>query len=63
MYQGEYKMIDYSKPFHVIDEADGEFKPQVSFDSIEEAIEFIKFAPGNYIIVTTADLEDFIDTY
>ena len=54
-------MIDYNMPVHIVEDAEGEYNPCVSFETFDEALEFIKFAPGNYIIVTTEELEDFID--
>jgi hypothetical protein len=54
-------MIDYNMPVHVVEEDEGEYHPCLSFASFDEAYEFIKFAPGHYIIVTTEELEDLMD--
>ena len=54
-------MIDYNMPVHIVEDDEGEYTPCVSFATLEEAVEFIKFAPGHYIIVTTEELEDLLD--
>lgn len=54
-------MINYNMPYHIIEEEEGEFKPRLSFQSFDEAVEFIKFAPCKYIIVTSEELEKFYD--
>ena len=54
-------MIDYNMPVHIIEDNEGEYNPRVSFDSYEEAFEFIKFAPSHYLVVTTEELEDLMD--
>jgi len=54
-------MIDYNMPVHIIEDNEGEYNPCVSFETYEEAFEFIRFAPGHYIVVTTDELEDLMD--
>jgi len=54
-------MINYNMPVHIIEDNEGEYNPRISFESFEEALEFIKFAPGHYIVVTTEELEDLLD--
>ena len=55
-------MLDYSKPFHIVEDDNGDYCPKVSFDSLEEAMEFIKFAPApNLIVISSEELEDFLD--
>ena len=55
-------MLNYSMPYHIIEEDDGDYCPKLSFETLEEALEFIKFAPGsNLHIVTSEELEDFVD--
>ncbi len=54
-------MIDYNMPVHIVEDDDGEYNPRMSFETFEEAMEFIKFAPGHYIILTTEELEDLLD--
>ena len=54
-------VLNYNLPYHIIEEEDGEYCAKLSFESIEEAQEFIKFAPDkNLFIVTTEQLEDYL---
>ena len=54
-------MLDYKLTYHVLQEDDDEtYLPKISFKSLEEAREFIKFAPNpNLIVVTTKDLKNY----
>lgn len=54
-------MIDYNMPVHIVEDDEGEYRPCLSFETFEEAYEFIKFAPGRYIVVSTEELEDLTD--
>jgi len=54
-------MLDYKKTYHVIEEEDEDiFLPKLSFKTIEEAREFVKFCPNpNLLIVKTKDLRNY----
>lgn len=55
-------MLDYTMPYHIIEEDEGDYVPKLSFESLEEALEFMKFAPGaNLQVISSDELEDFID--
>lgn len=55
-------MIDYELPYHILEEDDeGNYLPRLSFRSYEEAFEFTKFVPGNLIIVSKSELDDFLE--
>ncbi|MFC2084771.1 hypothetical protein ACFLS9_06920 [Bacteroidota bacterium] len=53
-------MIDYSLPYHLIEEVDGDYKFRLSFQSYEDALDFIKFAPGSFLVVASDELEEYI---
>ncbi|MCB9249716.1 MAG: hypothetical protein H6613_14785 [Ignavibacteriales bacterium] len=54
-------MLDYNLPYHIIKETEDEiYLPKVSFKTLEDAKEFVKFAPiPNLIIVKTEELKNF----
>ena len=54
-------MLDYNLPYHIIKETEDEiYHPEVSFKKLEDAKEFVKFAPiPNLIIVKTEELKDY----
>ena len=54
-------MLDYNLPYHIIKETEDEiYHPEVSFKKLEDAKEFVKFAPiPNLIIVKTEELKNF----
>ena len=55
-------MLDYTKPYPIVEEDNGDYCPKLSFESLDEAMEFMKFAPGpNLIILTSEELEDYLD--
>ena len=55
-------MLNYGLAYHIIEEEDGEYYPKLSFETLEEALEFMKFAPGsNLKVITSEELEDYID--
>ena len=55
-------MLDYSMPYHLVEEDDGDYLPKLSFETLEEALEFVKFAPGAKLqVVSSEELEDLID--
>lgn len=49
-------------PFHILEDRDGEFIPKLSFESEEEAAEFITFLKGNFFVVSVDELEEYVDT-
>jgi hypothetical protein len=55
-------MLDYKLPYHVIQEDEDEdiYLPKLSFPTLEDAKEFINFAPHpNLIIVKTRELKNY----
>jgi hypothetical protein len=57
-------MLNYNYQYHIIEEDEGEYVPKLSFPTLDEALEFLKFASGkNLMIVPTEELDDFIDDY
>lgn len=54
-------MLDYKLPYHVIQEEDEDiYRPKLSFNNYEDAVEFIKFAHvPDLIIVTTNELKNY----
>jgi len=54
-------VLDYNLPYHIIQEWDDEtYHPKLSFKSLSEAKEFIKFAPTpKLIIVKTKELKNY----
>ena len=47
-------MLNYKLPYHVIQEKDEDtYLPKLSFKTLEEAKEFIKFAPNPNLIIST----------
>ena len=54
-------MLDYKLPYHVLqEEEDDTYRPKLSFNTLEDAKEFIKFAPTpNLIIVATKELKNY----
>ena len=58
MYKLARVVLDYKLPYHVIQEDDEEvYLPKLSFKTLEEAEEFIRFAShSNLLIVKTKDL-------
>jgi hypothetical protein len=55
-------MLDYKLPYHVIQEDEDEdyYLPKLSFSALEDAKEFINFAPHpNLIIVKTRELKNY----
>ncbi|MBN1301626.1 MAG: hypothetical protein JW995_10465 [Melioribacteraceae bacterium] len=55
-------MLNYNLSYHIIEEKNGEYYPKLSFDTYDDALEFLRFAPEiNLFIVTSEELEDYID--
>jgi SepF-like predicted cell division protein (DUF552 family) len=55
-------MLDYKLPYHVIQEDEDEdiYLPKLSFSTLEDAKEFINFAPHpNLIVVKTKELKNY----
>jgi hypothetical protein len=54
-------VLDYNLPYHVIEEIEEDtFVPKLSFKTIDDAREFVKFCPKpNLIIVRTKELKHF----
>lgn len=54
-------VLDYNLPYHVLqEEEDYIYQSKLSFNSLEDAKEFIKFAPNpNLLIVQTEDLKNY----
>lgn len=57
-------MLNYKYQYHIVEEDEGEYSVKLSFPTLEEAMEFVKFAPGkNLMVIPTEELDDFIDEY
>jgi len=54
-------VLDYKLPYHVIQEEDDDtFRPKLSFSTLEDAEEFVRFAPiPKLIIVKTNELKHY----
>ena len=54
-------MLDYKLPYHVLqEEEDDTFRPKLSFETLSDAKEFVKFAPSpKLIIVETKELKNY----
>jgi len=46
--------------FHIIEELDGKYIERVTCTSYEEAEEIIKIVGGNFLIVSSSELDDFL---
>lgn len=57
-------MLNHNYQYHIIEEEEGEYSLKLSFPTFDEAMEFVKFAPGkNLKIVPTEELDDFIEEF
>lgn len=52
--------LDSSKLFHIVEEQDGKYINRVTCSSYEEAEEIIKLVPGNFIIVSSSEIDDYL---
>ena len=58
--KGGKEMSDTKYIYHVVEEKDGVYNDRLAFQTYEEALEFIRFIRGRFIILNENELDDFI---
>jgi len=58
--KGGKEMSEKKDLYHVVEEKDGVYNDRLVFQTYEEALEFIRFIRGRFIILNENELDDFI---
>ncbi len=52
--------LDSNQLFHIVEEQDGKYIDRVTCASYEEAEEIVKVVGGNFIIVSSSEIDDYL---